>query len=332
MSRAKYLKCLELDSNATNDDIKKKYKKLAMKHHPDKGGDEQKFKEITEAYEALTNPETVNNDFMNMSGFEAGSGIFDHTNIFKHFFNGFDRSESAHKKTQIISKHITISMYEAYHGVKKTITVTQTFDCNACSNICSNCNGKGIIALRETQQLGMASFIRMINVPCDVCNGTGKISGKSSKCSKCNDRKKIEEQKQITIDIQPGVKSGTKMRYNNVLTNKIIEISLEINLLPNFTIRPNNDLIYKCSIDFIDCMFGDVIEIPHPKKENVLLNINNITDIIHDNTQITMKGHGMTKATNMLIVFDVKYPTLKNKTENKQLFENCKSALIKLLS
>jgi len=232
-----YYKILEVDKESSKEEIKKSFRKLAHKYHPDKkDGDEKKFKEINEAYGVLSNdkkraeydsygrvfsgaggPEGF--DFSQFSGFgQNGSAFeFDLGDIFGDIFN--NRRTQA-RRGRDISIDLEISFEESIFGTERKILVTKTGLCSKCQGsggekgtkevTCSTCNGKGRI--RESKR----SFFGTVNTErtCFDCSGKGQVPEK--KCSKCGGVGLEKVQEEISVRIPSGIENGEMIRMSEM--------------------------------------------------------------------------------------------------------------------
>lgn len=229
-----YYKILGVEKGASEDDIKKAYRKLAHQYHPDKkGGDEQKFKEINEAYQTLSNKEkraqydrfgkTFDGaggpgGFGGFSqsgfGFDFQGGDFgDLGDIFEAFFEGMGgqkRRTYAHGSDLEMTQEITLE--EAYQGIEKTISYRSNVQCKQCSGLghdakavfsqCKKCDGRGEV--RETRSTFFGNFAQVKT--CAECHGTGQIPDK--RCATCNGIGVTKGEKSITVKLLPGITDG----------------------------------------------------------------------------------------------------------------------------
>ena len=293
---------LELTIASTRDEIKRSYKRLAMIHHPDRGGNEEKFKKISQAYETLsddnkrreydTRTKSSNtrdcNEFIQNS-FGRGFPFFN--------FSNFPGSEPFPENKMInIQQNIELTLNESYNGCTKEISITFTKNCS-CYNICQYCKGKGKIQ----QMFRQGPFIQMVEKICKACIGKG-YSVKSD-CDECDEIGKYEKTVQFKITFHPKTiydkisipliekkcfstcrskkdGSGTEdlgsstedLGSSTVKDKKIGEVTLlvKIKVEKPFQLDKNN-LIYNTEIDFVDSLCGKDICIPHPAGD---LNIN----------------------------------------------------------
>jgi len=310
---------LGVNKNASKDEIKKAYKKLAMKHHPDKGGDEKTFKEITTAYDELVNDKPS----------QMGGGMpfgFDDMDIFSqmfgggarqsHFggfpgFGGFSGGKPKQEKNNVklLKKSISITMKEAYYGVKKTVHINSEDECPHCISICSECDGSGIKMVQIKQQMGHACIIHTQQVKCTNCkNGTTK----KQSCSKCNCTGIIKTDKNVSITIDQGTQTNKVYTYSNVIPNTILSFVIVVERMENYTID-NNNLIYIHKISFLDSIFGTEFGIEHPSGEIIDVNTTEMKTIVVDKQPLTLQGKGMTQKNVLQIFFQIKNPKGVNK-------------------
>ena len=231
-----YYEVLGVDKNVSDEDLKKAYRRLAKKYHPDANPDnkkeaEAKFKEISEAYEVLSDKQKrqMYDQFGHQgpSGFgngQPGGGYysystsgFDASDIFSSIFDGFgfdfgggrSKSTSGPRKGSDINYNIDITFEESYLGVEKTITLNRYEECNHChgsgarpgtsATTCTTCGGTGQIKQTITTILGQMQTTKT----CSTCNGEGKII--KEPCEECRGKGKVKKQIKITVKIPAGV-------------------------------------------------------------------------------------------------------------------------------
>jgi molecular chaperone DnaJ len=235
-----YYKILGVDKNASQDEIKKAFRKLAHEHHPDKqGGNDAKFKEANEAYSVLSdekkrqqydtfgsagpgmggggfNPNDFGGfDFSNFQGgFNQGGVEFDLGDIFGDFFGG-GRSRRQ-KRGSDIQVDITLSFEEAVFGLEKTLHVTKTSVCGECSGsgakkgskmkTCHTCGGSGKVIEVKRSIIGSFQTTRV----CETCNGSGKEP--EEKCPVCHGTGVHKKDQEIKVKIPAGIEDGEMVR------------------------------------------------------------------------------------------------------------------------
>lgn len=232
MAKRDYYEVLGVSRNATDSELKSAYRKLAKKYHPDVNkGDpeaEAKFKEINEAYQVLSNPETraQYDQFGHQGPTGQGFGGFDFGgfgnggfgDIFDMFFGDAfggrtgTRRRNAPVRGADLRYDLTITFQEAAFGTKKEIEVIRNEECHECSGkgthkgtepeVCPVCNGKGEVSYSHSTAFG-----RFVNVKvCDRCNGEGRVV--TNPCSKCHGKGKIRRLRRLSVNIPPGIDSG----------------------------------------------------------------------------------------------------------------------------
>lgn len=317
--------------------LKANYKKLARQWHPDKFSTksekekseaEDKFKEISEAYNTLSDPQKRQEyDFGNMEGgFDPFSGF----NPFDIFGNRQNRTHQQIYKGQNITIEVGISLEEAYNGGEKEIKYTKKTMCGHCNgtgsddgktHTCTYCNGTGMIS--DVQQRGN---MRMVSShPCPHCNGTGRTFSKP--CSHCNgegmENVEIKEKIIIPAGVADGMYHTFKGKgcdlpkgYNGVSGD--LTIVFRINKHPYFIVEPQfKNLKCNLDIDVIDLMLGCEREIKCIDGSTVNIKIPELTE---NNHVFVIKGKGMPVLNtsdygNLKVVVDAKMP---KKLSNKQ--------------
>merc|ERR1740121_708241 len=197
----KFYEILEVSKSASDADIKKAYRKLAVKHHPDKGGDQEKFKEITKAYEALSDPEKrAKYDKYGEEGLD-GDGGGDPGDIFEAFFGGGGggrRQQQKRKKTKDVVQPIKVTLEQLYNGASKKLAITrQVIDKKRGVQECRECDGRGV----RVEVIRMGPMIQQMQSACGSCNGTGKSF--STK----------QEREVLEVHIQKGAPDGHKVTF-----------------------------------------------------------------------------------------------------------------------
>ncbi len=235
-----YYETLGIERGATQDDVKKAFRKLAHKYHPDKnGGDSSKFKEISEAYSVLGDEKkraeynaygrTFSEggqggagaggfgDFgFDFSGFNGqGFQDFDLGDIFGEFFGG-GRSAQRTRRGRDISIDMELSFSESIFGVERKVLLNKTSHCETCKGSgaepgtelksCETCNGKGTV--RETRKSLLGSFTTTRT--CTECSGSGKIP--KEKCHTCRGAGILKKEQEITVKIPAGIENGEMIR------------------------------------------------------------------------------------------------------------------------
>ncbi|TAF43136.1 MAG: molecular chaperone DnaJ [Sphingobacteriales bacterium] len=297
MAKRDYYDVLGVSKNADADEIKKAYRKLAIKYHPDKNPDdhtaEDKFKEAAEAYETLSNPEKRQryNQFGHagtQQGFGGGGGM-NMEDIFSQFgdvfggggspfdsFFGGSQSRSSggrrvNRGTNLRIK-VKLTLEEIANGVEKKVKVNKQISCNTCNGTgakdkssfqtCKTCNGQGAVRRVTNTILGQMQTTGT----CPACNGEGSTI--SSKCNSCQGEGIVRGEETITINIPAGVSEGMQLSMSgkgNAATRGGVagDLIILIEETPHETLkREGINVIYDLHISFIDAALGTSIEVP----------------------------------------------------------------------
>lgn len=293
MSKRDYYEILGVGKSASDDEIKKAYRKLAIKYHPDKNPDdkkaEEKFKEAAEAYEVLSNPEKRQryNQFGHAGVGSAASGGFggggmNMEDIFSQFgdifgggaFGGFGGSSRGGRRVNRGSNlrvKVKLNLQEIAKGVEKKIKVNKFVACGTCKGsgakngdyeTCRQCNGTGV-QTRVTQTFLGAM---QTQTTCNGCNGEGRII--KDKCQTCHGDGVVRDEEVISINIPAGVGEGMQLSVTGKGNaaprggvNGDLLIVIEEEEHPELK-RDGNNLFYECYISFVDAALGTSIEVP----------------------------------------------------------------------
>ncbi len=229
-----YYDVLGVDKKATQDDIKKAFRKLAQKHHPDKGGDESVFKEVTEAYAVLGDerkrreydsygqsfPGGAGPGGFDFSGFQNGAGgvEFDLSDLFGDLGDIFGGARGGRRvrRGRDISIDVEIAFKDSILGVKRSVLITKIGKCDTCDGsgakpgtetiTCTTCNGQGKI--RETRNSPLGSFTSVR--ACAACDGSGKVP--KEKCKNCSGHGILRKEEEVKLDIPAGIDNGEMIR------------------------------------------------------------------------------------------------------------------------
>ena len=288
MAKRDYYDVLGVNKNSTPDQIKTAYRKLAVKHHPDKNkgnkASEEKFKEASEAYHVLSDNERKQSydnfghaAFENGAGGKGGFGNFDFSSsfsdIFEDFFSDFGgrsgrRSRKANFRGSDLRYDLSITLEEAYSGKKQDIKFSTSEKCNTCSGSgskpghdagsCSMCGGHGQV--RSNQ-----GFFT-VQQTCPQCSGTGEEI--TNPCNNCGGQGKKQASKRLSVTIPKGVDDGTRIRLagKGEAGTKGAgsgDLYLFINVYSHDLFkRSNENLFFECPISIADAALGTSIEIP----------------------------------------------------------------------
>lgn len=293
MSKRDYYDILGVDRNADEQTIKKAYRKLAMKYHPDRNPDdkeaEHKFKEASEAYEVLGNKEKrkMYDQFGHaglggngQGGFGGGgfSGFGGFEDIFGDIFDMFGggyssgRKRNRPQKGADIKTEVKLTFEEAAFGIDKEIEIFRHEECESCkgtgakpgssSKTCPKCSGSGEV--RYSQRTPLGQFVNVKT--CDMCHGEGKIV--EDPCDECKGEGKVRKRKKINVKIPAGVDDGSVITLRGAGEMGIKggpsgDLYIIIKMLPHKVLkRDGYDVICEIPITFVQASLGDEIVVP----------------------------------------------------------------------
>lgn len=321
-----YYEILGVPRGASEEEIKKSYRRLAHKYHPDKaGGNEHKFKELNEAYQVLSSREKRAQYDRFGSAFEsggfpgahAGAGGFDPSNfsgswgsesgdfgdIFETIFEQFGgrgRSRETYRRGSDIEIQEELTLEEAFSGIKRTIKFSTFISCETCNGAgnfpkegfsnCSTCNGKGEVKVDQRTFFGNFSQIKT----CQNCFGKGKIPKKI--CGKCGGRGRVKDKREVSIEFAPGIENGQiiKVRGAGEAGERAagvgdLYIIVKVKQHSVFE-RKGSDLFMKKEIKITDALLGKPIEILDVNKEKFTFTV---PPGFNFETPLKVSGHGM---------------------------------------
>lgn len=347
MPKRDYYEVLGISRNASTDEIKKAYRELALKYHPDRNQgnpeSEEKFKEASEAYSVLGNEEKRNLfDRYGFDGLKTSAGGFNDFSFFSDsifgdfedilgnlfgFESPFSGRRRRNQRGHDLAVEVELSLEEAYKGTEKTITVQKEINCDVCQGsksepgkapeTCKQCGGSGNI--RRSQ--GFFS----ISSACPVCKGTGSII--TNPCKKCQGSGRLPTSKEIKVTLPPGIDNDNKMRMagegedgTNGGRPGDLYLIIQVKEDERF-IRQNNDLIHELNISFTQAALGDDVKITTFYGIEKI----KISPEIQNGTVIKVKGKGFKNVKgwgkgDFLIVIRVVTPRNLTKKE-KELFK-----------
>lgn len=293
MAKKDYYEILGVDKNATEQEIKKAYRKLAMKYHPDRNKDnkeaEEKFKEASEAYEVLSdNEKKAQYDQYGHSAFENGGNGFsgfrggsfeDFGDIFGNIFGdgfgfggGFSGQTRRVRRGSDLRYNLEITLEEISKGVEKEVKYKRKGKCKTCSgsgvepgykmNTCDKCQGSGQIRVQQRTIFGIGESVQT----CDKCHGTGEIPEKE--CHTCSGSGVVKETYSKKINIPAGIENGQRLRVtgagdsggNNGEFGDLYVYMIE-KKHPIFK-RNGSDIHCEVPIDVVTAVVGGEVEVP----------------------------------------------------------------------
>ncbi len=319
MAKRDYYEILGISRNSSLEEIKRSYRRLALKFHPDRNpGDpvaEEKFKEAAEAYSVLIDSEKRSiydrfgheglrgEGFSGFSGFDAS--IFeDFEDILGNFFGfsfgsffggGDQRRKSGRQRGRDLALEVDISLEEAAAGVEKEIKLTRPEHCPICqgsgrkqgtrNSSCPTCGGRGQVRYQQ----GFFTVART----CSKCQGRGEII--TSPCESCQGIGQVKQKRSLKVKIPPGIEDGSRLRLSGEgeagdegTANGDLFVVVRVRKHPFFE-REGNDLVCGIPITFTQAALGARLEIPTLAGNEIL----KIQPGVQSGEILRMKGHGI---------------------------------------
>ena len=290
MNNTEYYDRLGVSKDASQDEIKRAYRKMSKKYHPDinkEPGAEEKYKEVQEAYETLSDDQKraaydqYGSDGANagfggqggFGGFDGGAGFGGFEDIFSSFFGGgATRNPNAPRQGDDLQYRVNLSFEEAIFGAEKEVHYNREATCKTCSGsgakpgtspvTCGRCHGQGVINVDTQTPLGMMRR----QVTCDVCHGTGQEI--KEPCQTCHGTGHEKQSHKVSVKIPAGVETGQQIRlagqgeagFNGGPYGDLFVI-INVNPSDKFT-RDGSTIYYTLNISFVQAALGDTVEVP----------------------------------------------------------------------
>jgi len=316
MAKKDYYEILGVDKSCDDKTLKSAFRKLAKEYHPDhnagKPEAEAKFKEISEAYERLKNPESrAAYDRYGHAAFDGGSGRGNYSggfdgnfssafsDIFNDFFGDFSnstRSRETSNRGSDLRYNLEITLEEAYSGKSDTINVPMNSECTSCKGnggengeapiVCPNCQGSG--KTRASQ-----GFF-MIERSCTSCNGSGQIV--VNPCKSCGGQGRVKKPKKLSINIPAGVEDGNRIRLSGqgeagLRGGRTGDLYIFISIKPHkFFQRDGSDLYCNVPVSMATAALGGQIDIPTIDGSKLSVSI---PEGSQNNKHLRLRGKGM---------------------------------------
>jgi len=346
LSKRDYYDVLEVEKNASIDQIKKAYRKLALKYHPDRNPGnkpaEEKFKEASEAHEVLSDSQKRRQyDLFGHAGVDGGRGgqgsdfgaggfgdIFG--DIFEDFFGGGTGTKTRSRAQQgsDLRFNLEISFEEAIQGKETKVKIPRWKTCSECGGngakqgtslkTCSNCQGSG--------QLRFQQGFFTVSRTCNQCGGQGTVITKP--CSSCQGAGRFQEERTLSLKIPPGVETGSRLRLmgegepgNNGGPPGDLYVFLSVREHPYF-IREGDDVLCEIKISFAQATLGAKVEVPTLKDKAIL----KITPGTPSGKIFRLKGLGVSNVRghhtgDQLVRVEVEIPTKLTQRQRELLEE-----------
>lgn len=348
-----FYEILGIGKTASQDEIKRAYRALARKFHPDvnkEAGSADKFKEINEAYQVLSDPQkrsqydyfgqaggpsAAGGGFSGFEGFDFGGGaggFGEFGDLFDMFFGGRERGgqRAGPERGEDLRLDLRVTLAEAAKGAEKEIVVPHFITCTTCKGSgakpgtspvrCSTCNGSGQV--RKSQRTILGNFMQVIT--CPTCHGSGEMI--SSPCPACHGTGREKKKHTVKIKVPAGIDSGYRLRVSSA-GNAGVKGGSSGDLYVFITVEPhplfNRDganLYYRSEISFIQAILGDEIKVPTLDGEATL----KVPPGTQPNTNFKIKEKGLPLLQargrgDLYVLVDIKIPTRLTKEQEELL-------------
>ncbi|CBQ73123.1 probable YDJ1-mitochondrial and ER import protein [Sporisorium reilianum SRZ2] len=313
VKETKFYDLLEVSPTASEAELKKAYRKKALKEHPDKGGDPEKFKSITAAYEVLSDPEKRDMyDRFGEQGLEGGGmgGGMDPQDLFSQlfggggggFFGGGGGRPRGPRKGKDLVHRVKVSLEELYVGKVTKLALQKHVLCKKCDGrggkegavkTCHGCNGQGIkVVLRQ-----LGPMVQQMQQTCPECQGLGEIINPKDRCKECNGKKINQERKVLEVRIDKGMEDGQQITFKeeadqapNTIPGDVV-IVIDEKEHPRFK-RRKNDLFINVEVDLLTALAGGKILIEHLDDHALSVEIP-AGEVIKPGDVKVLRGQGM---------------------------------------
>lgn len=314
MAKRDYYEVLGVDKNATDDELKKAFRKLARQYHPDVNpGDkeaEEKFKEVNDAYETLSDPNKraqydqfgPDGPTGGFGGFGGGQGFGDMGDIFDMFFGGgfgSAQSQRGPRRGQDLRYDLTIDFEEAVFGTEKTISIPRWETCQTCNGsgakagsspvTCPRCHGTGQEKVMQKTPFGSFQSVKT----CPECGGKGTVI--KDPCPDCNGQGKKRMTRKLEVKVPAGVDTGSRLRMSGEgeageMGGPKGDLYIYINVRAHKIFQRNEDDVYmEQEINFVEAALGADIQVPTLEGDVTLT----IPAGVQNGAKFRMKGKGI---------------------------------------
>jgi len=284
VKETKYYDLLECSPDASDADLKKAYRKKALRLHPDKGGDPELFKEVTHAYEVLSDSQKRSTyDRLGEGGLseQGGMGGMDPQDLFSQLFGGGGggffgggpgRSQGPRKGKDLVHR-IAVTLEDLYRGKATKLALNKTVICTKCGGkggkegavrSCGGCNGRGVkVTLRQ-----LGPMLQQIQQPCGECDGKGEVINAKDRCKQCSGKKVTNERKFLEVNIDKGMKNGQTITFAQAADEQPGMITGDVVIVveekPHEIFRrEGNDLFIEAEVDLLTALGGGAFSVQH---------------------------------------------------------------------
>jgi len=325
----KFYRALGVTKTATDKEIKTAYKKAAMKNHPDKGGDPDKFKDISRAYEVLSDKDKRQAyDMYGEAGVDTAPGAgpgagyphgMDPMDIFESVF-GFKREQGG-TSAKMEDKHfqMNFTLEDLYTGVTREFSIMREIICQPCkgaggtdAKTCRECNGSG----QTVQRQSMGPFFQQFVETCRGCKGRGQIIPPGKTCKPCSGRGIKQKTESLSLEIPRGTAHGAQFRFQGRGDERVNTVSGDVIITINQTAhdvfqRLGADLLMQKEISLQDALCGLQFKVKFLDGKDLYISTKRRVVKPNDVWKVAGKGlqksHGVSHG-DLFITFDIKFP------------------------
>ncbi len=327
---------LGVDKEASPDDIRKAYKKLAFKLHPDRGGDQEKFQDLQTAYEILSDESKRKiYDQYGEEGLKEGRDGFEGGDIFDLLNGRAGGGGAQKKKTKSVLHTLNVTLEDIYKGNKKYLEISRYRCCGTCKGSgskdpkantkCTGCQGKGVKVV--VRQISMGYLQQ--SVQCPDCKGEGSVIKEKDKCPECKGEKVKKITKTLQVDIDKGAPEGKRYVFagesDEVPGAEAGDVVVEILMQKHKKfIRKGADLVYNSDISLLEALTGFELLIEHLDGRKIIVKPRP-GEIIKPGSPKTVKECGMPffdapyKYGNLYVNFKIVFPNTVDDSQKEAL-------------
>ncbi|CAG8574630.1 15049_t:CDS:2 [Funneliformis caledonium] len=320
---------LEVAPNASEAEIKKAYRKLALKYHPDKNPDTgDKFKEIGHAFEILS--EREKRDIYDQFGEEGlsndgGMGGMSAEDLFSSFFGGnvFGRGPRPGPRKGKNLKHVLkVTLEDLYSGKTSKLSLNKNVICSKCEGRggkegsvkkCSTCDGTGVKIIMRT----LGPMVQQIQQSCPSCGGEGEVIREKDKCKSCQGKKIVNERKVLEVHIDKGMRNGQEITFSGEADQspgiEPGDVIIQIEEKPHERFqRRGDDLYFTAKIDLLTALAGGQFMVKHLDEKYLVVNID-AGEVIKPGQLKSIPQHGMPSYRHhdygtLFVQFEIEFP------------------------